>query len=240
MNNKSKKIFSIIELLVLFVIVVGIPVYIYFGQHELLEKFTSVDDVVKYLNGNIFVSSMVFIGFSIVQIVISVIPGEVFQLAAGFFFGIPYGIFLTVLGAVLGTGITFGIARLLGKNSVENIFGKKKLSALTEFSNSKKAYVIIFLIYLIPGIPKDIVSYAAGISSINFKPFILLSSLGRVPGLIGSVIIGSMMYNSNYTGAIIIGVIAAVLFILGLIFHKKLLAWVDEYYEKLSKRGKDE
>lgn len=92
----------------------------------------------------------------------------------------------------------------------------------------------VFFIYLIPGIPKDVVSYAAGISEMKFKPFILLSLVGRLPGMMGSIMIGSMWHKEEYVGMIALCVIAVIAFILCLIYRKKINTFLDKIYDKIS------
>ena len=98
--------------------------------------------------------------------------------------------------------------------------------------NSKKAMIIIFLIYLIPGVPKDLCNYAAGLSNMKFKPFLLVSILGRTPGMMGSIIIGRQLYTHSYTSAIIIGVAASICFVLGIIYRNKVNGFLDNMYDK--------
>ena len=87
----------------------------------------------------------------------------------------------SLTGAFLGTLISFMLARWLGSDFVHLFFGKQKTQDYVKKLNSKRAYTIVFLIYLIPGIPKDIASYAAGVSEMKLKPFMLLSLIGRMP-----------------------------------------------------------
>ena len=100
--------------------------------------------------------------------------------------------------------------------------------------NSKRAYMIVFILYLIPGLPKDVVSYAAGVSEMKFKPFILLSLTGRLPGMMGSIMIGSMWNKGEYFGMIALGVIAVAAFVLCIVFRKKINQFLDKAYDKIS------
>ena len=165
--------------------------------------------------------------------VIAAIPGQAFQLAAGYFFGFFQGLLWSVVGVILGTIVTFFLARILGRDAMYLIFGEKKLQSFIDKLNSKRAYLLVFIIYLIPGIPKDLFNYAAGVSEINFKAFLILSSLGRIPGMMGSLIIGLMVRNGDYTALIIIGIAAAVIVVVAFIFRKRLMALLDMFYEKM-------
>ena len=113
-------------------------------------------------------------------------------------------------------------------------FEKDKTEDYVKRLNSKKAYTIVFLLYAIPGIPKDVVSYAAGLSEMKYKPFIILSTIGRLPGMMGSIIIGSMWHKEEYVGMIILAIIAVVAFCSCIIYRKKLHELLDKAYDKLN------
>ena len=140
----------------------------------------------------------------------------------------------SIIGAFVGTLVSFWIARWLGSDFVHIFFGREKTQDYVKKLNSKKAYTIVFFIYLIPGIPKDVVSYAAGVSDMKFKPFMLLSLIGRLPGMMGSIMIGSMWHKEEYIGMIILAVLAITAFILCIVFRKKINKFLDEIYEKIS------
>ncbi len=82
-DNKRKVIISVLKILLLIAIVAGIPLYIYFFQGDWLKQFEGFDDVVAYLQRYKWESVPIYIGLQVLQIVISVIPGQVFQFAAG-------------------------------------------------------------------------------------------------------------------------------------------------------------
>ena len=109
------------------------------------------------------------------------------------------------------------------------------MSYYIERLNSKKMYAIVFFLYLIPGIPKDMVSYAAGVSEIKFKPFLIISALGRLPGMIGCLLMGYMIMEENYTGAIVIGFFAVAAFCVCIALRKKIQVLLDRFYEKITR-----
>ena len=104
---------------------------------------------------------------------------------------------------------------------------------MLETLNSKKAVVLVFLIFLIPGVPKDLCNYVAGLSEMKLKPFLIVSLIGRSPGMMGSLLIGRQIYTGGYVSAAIIAAVAVVLFVLGLIFRKKITVFLDKCYERL-------
>ena len=234
-ENKRRVILSVVKISMLVLIVVGIPLYLWFFHGDWIKSFENIDDVVAFLEKYETQSIFVYIGLQIVQIVISIIPGQVFQMAAGYIYGFWPALLFAMTGALLGTTLSFMLAKALGRDFLHIFFGEEKMSYYIERLNSKKMYAIVFFLYLIPGIPKDMVSYVAGVSEIKFKPFIIISALGRLPGMIGCLLMGDMMMEENYTGAVIIGVFAVITFALCIIFRKKIHGLLDKFYEKITK-----
>lgn len=234
-ENKRRVILSVVKISMLVLIVVGIPLYLWFFHGDWIKSFENINDVVAFLEKYETQSIFVYIGLQIVQIVISIIPGQVFQMAAGYIYGFWPALLFAMTGALLGTTLSFMLAKALGRDFLHIFFGEEKMSYYIERLNSKKMYAIVFFLYLIPGIPKDMVSYAAGVSEIKFKPFIIISALGRLPGMIGCLLMGDMMMEENYTGAVIIGVFAVITFALCIIFRKKIHGLLDKFYEKITK-----
>lgn len=233
-ESKRKVIISILKILILAAIIVGIPLYIFFFHRDWLTQFENFDDVVAYLQRYKWESVPIYIALQVIQIVISVIPGQGFQLAAGYLYTFFPATLLSVAGAFIGTAISFYLAKLLGRDFVHMFFGREKTHEYVQKLNSKRAYTIVFLLYLIPGLPKDVVSYAAGVSEMKFKPFILLSTIGRLPGMMGSIMIGSMWHKQEYFGMVVLCVIAVLAFILCIVFRKKINTFLDKAYDKIS------
>ena len=162
-DNKRKVIISVLKILLLIAIVAGIPLYIYFFQGDWLKQFEGFDDVVAYLQRYKWESVPIYIGLQVLQIVISVIPGQVFQFAAGYLYSFFPALLFSICGAFIGTTLSFYLAKMLGRDFVHLFFGREKTHEYVQKLNSKRAYMIVFILYLIPGLPKDVVSYAAGV-----------------------------------------------------------------------------
>lgn len=178
-------------------------------------------------------SILVYIGVQILQIIICIIPGQWLQFAAGYMYGFWMGYLWSFTGALLGTVITYYLARILGHDAMHLFFGEEKVNDLLRKFNSKKAIIIVFLFYLIPGVPKDLCSYIAGISEMKLKAFLIVSLIGRTPGMMGSLLIGQQVEVGGYTAAITIGALAVILFLFGIIFRKQLTNYMDRAYDKL-------
>ncbi len=234
-HRKIKAFSSILKLALLIFILIGLPAYIYFYQPELIENMSSMENVNAFFERYKAESVFVYVGAQVVQIVICIIPGQWLQFAAGYMYGFWLGFFFSLVGAAAGSVITYYLAKLLGRDAMHLIFGEAKINDFIHKLNSKKAIVVVFLIFLIPGVPKDLCNYAAGISEMKLKPFLIVSLVGRSPGMMGSLLIGRQVEAGNYTGAIIVTVIAVILCVIGIIMRKKLTVWLDKAYDKLYK-----
>jgi len=232
-REKFKKLSLVLKLVALAAILIGVPLYIYFGHHELLEDYSNIRDVETWLRQYKAQSALVYIGAQILQIIICVIPGQALQVAAGYIYGFWLAFALSIVGAFIGSVIVFYLAQFLGHDAMHILFGKRKITEMLDQLNSKKGMLIVFVIFLIPGIPKDLCTYAAGISNMHIKPFLILSLIGRSPGMMCSIAIGRQIMHGNYHSAIIIAVIVVILFIIGLLFRDKVITFFDKAYDKL-------
>lgn len=229
---RKNRIIAAVKFMILICIVIGLPLYIYMFHKDLFSGFKSIDDAVTFLRNYKSLSVPVYLVAEILQIIISVLPGQLFQMAAGYLFGFVPGVIYTLIGAVAGTVITFILARFLGSDAVHLMLGEERSKHYMTLLNSKKAYLITFLIYLIPGIPKDTVCYAAGISDMKIIPFVIISVAGRMPAMAASVIFGAMYMKHDYTGMIIVGIIVVLAVLICLLKRKEIIGRVDRLYEK--------
>ena len=124
---------------------------------------------------------LVFIVIQALQVIISPIPGEATGLAGGFLFGVGLGFVYSTIGLTAGTLACFGIGRWLGAGFVQRFVAEhhwEKMGFVVEAEGA----ILCFILYLIPGFPKDIISYLFGLSPMSFWVFAVVSTLGRVPG----------------------------------------------------------
>ena len=235
LHNTFKLVSAIVKLLILAVIIIGVPLYIWFFHHELITDLSNLRKVETVLLNYKKEGILIYIAAQIVQIIICVIPGQELQFAAGYLYGFFPGLLFSLIGAALGTIASYYIARLLGHDAMHIIFGEEKLNKILEKVRDKKGVMFIFLFYLIPGLPKDLCSYAAGMAGLHPLVFLIVSLCGRTPAMMGSLIIGHLVMHGHYEYAIAIGAGALVLCIIGLIFHNKVLNFFDKSYDRLMK-----
>jgi uncharacterized membrane protein YdjX (TVP38/TMEM64 family) len=152
-------------------------------------------------------------------------------------FGVARGFAFSITGAVIGTVISFYLAKLLGNDAMNLFFGEEKVRDYKKKLDSGRGLLLAFLIYLIPGIPKDIVSYVAGISDMRFRPFLLVATVGRIPGMLGSLMLGHFFGRQDYRAMIIIAVIIAVILLICYIKRDALIGFLDDVEKKDMESG---
>lgn len=169
------------------------------------------------------VSALIYIAIQVTQVVIAVIPGEIIQIGGGFVFGTALGTLYSVIGIFLGTLIVFYTTRLLGFSLVKTFIPQNKIQKFDFLINNPKSEIAMFILFLIPGIPKDTLVYIAGLTPIKPLNFLLICMIGRFPGLLGSAYIGANLQQKHYLLVTIISAIALVLFVVGIIVKDKVI-----------------
>ncbi|HEY5583977.1 MAG TPA: VTT domain-containing protein [Ruminiclostridium sp.] len=182
------------------------------------EKFR--DFILSYGNKGV----LVFIFFQLSHIIIPVIPGELVQIAGGYVYGTIFGSIFLLFGTVIGTIIVFYVSRIIGYPIVEIFVSKEKMKKFVFLANSGKIEVVMFILFLIPGMPKDALIYIAALTPIRPVRFIAISLVARTPGIIGSAFIGANMLEKDYKSAIIMAIISLLIFTIGIVFRKKILS----------------
>lgn len=181
------------------------------------------DEFRRFIDSYGTLSILVFIGFQILQVIIAAIPGELVQIAGGYIFGVLEGTLYSVIGILIGAIAAFCSARLLGFKAIASLISKTKIDKFNFLLNNRKGEMIIFLLFLIPGLPKDILVYIAGLSPIKPLRFFVIYLVARLPGLVGSSMIGAHIQQKNYVIAIAIFALASVLFMIGFLFRDKII-----------------
>lgn len=232
-RSKIKLLFVVLKFGVLLGVVIGIPVYIGLFNNELLTMFKSLDSVNAYLEQYKTASVFVYIGLQALQILISIIPGQPLNFAAGYAYTFWFGYLYSIIGAAIGTILAFYLAKFLGRDAVHLIFGEEKIAKFIYKLNSKRGFIMVFVLYLIPGLPKDLLAYAAGVSEMRLKSFLIISLVGRSPGMIFSIMIGSMFNNESYFGIGVLSIVALIFCLWGIKNHDRLTNLIDRWYDKL-------
>ena len=189
---------------------------------------------VEYENGNIlrdfidqnpFISAIIMVAICTVQVIIAFIPGEVVEVAAGYAFGAWWGAVLCTVGITVGSVIAIMLTRRFGRKLVEAFYPKEKLDSMPILSDEKKRNAIVAILFLIPGTPKDLLTYILGLTEMSIPAYLLLTTLCRFPSIIMSTLSGDAMGEQKWMTAlwffIITGVLSGTGYLIYMFIRKK-------------------
>lgn len=206
---------------------VAILVLIWIFRQAFVEAFRDREAIRSWVLARGAAGMLAFIGIQALQVILFMLPGEIVQVAGGYAFGLWLGSVLSLVGITLGSLANFGVGRVLGRPFVEAVFGAKKVGRLERIAASGKGAAGFFIFFLVPGIPKDVLCYVAGMTRLSLPAFLAVSMAGRLPGILGSSYMGSATQAGGYRGALVMLGVASLLFILGLAFKERIEGWVE-------------
>ena len=163
-----------------------------------------------------------FLGIQFLQTVFALIPGEFVEIAAGYIFGSILGLVLCLIGVAVATALIFTLTRLLGRKFTEIMIDYKNLKRLKFLQDEKKLEMMFALLFFIPGTPKDLITYFAGVTKIKFTTFMVISVFCRIPSIVTSTLAGAALGQENYLLSAIIFAATGFIAIFGIILYHKL------------------
>lgn len=194
----------------------------------ILEVTVSLPKFRKYIVSQGSLGAVVLIFFQVLQTVIAPIPGEVIQVAGGYIYGVPLGMIYTTAGLLLGAIIAFYFTRSIGACLIEKLLKRKNTQWVIDMMNNKRFAIILFIVFIIPGLPKDFLIYVAGLTPIKPLKFFAILIISRFPWLLASVSIGANLHSHNYLSSIIIVAIVLVALIFGLMCKGKVMSKLSQ------------
>ncbi len=164
-----------------------------------LVRFASEPDKFRaWVNSSGVLGRFAYMGMVILQVIIAVLPGEPFEIAAGYAFGAVEGTILCIAASTLGSVMVFLLVRYFGVPLTEVFFPPEKLQRIRFLKTTSKRDFIFLVIFMIPGTPKDLLCYFAGLTDMKFSLWLMICSLGRIPSIITSTVGGDALGTSNY------------------------------------------
>lgn len=198
-----------------------LTLYLIFGKS--LTQFVSDTQTFKaWLESYRHLSGAIFVFIRAFQTVIKIIPAEPLEIAAGYAFGTWGGLALCSLGTLLGSLVIVVLANMLGSKFISVFINEEQLNSLSLINNRKNQRLFLFIFYLIPATPKDILTYAAGsLKKVNMAEFFLITTIARIPSILTSTVCGAQLEQNNIKTAVAVFTATAVVSaVSALIYHK--------------------
>lgn len=187
--------------------------------------------IIKYINNpemlRIYLDSLgifapiMFVLMTMIQIIIPFIPGEPFELLAGYSFGFIKGSLLCLIAGSVASIIIILLVKKYGRKIITTFFKEEQINKLS-FLESNKAFVIFTILFILPGTPKDLLCYIGGLNNYDLIPLILVTTIGRIPSIITSTFPGDALNEKDYGLAITIYVLTIVISLLSAYIYEKI------------------
>ena len=166
---------------------------------------------------------LILLAMQFMQIVVAFIPGEVVQMAAGMMYGPWLGAAVVLLGCIISSAFVFAVVHRLGAPFVRDMVPTKYLDKFNAFEESGKLSIVVFSLFLIPAMPKDTFTYLVPLTNMRMRDFLVLSNVGRIPGIVISTYAANGLVDGNITQSIIIFAVVAVIAIVAIVFRDKIM-----------------
>lgn len=154
-----------------------------------------------------------------IQVIFVFLPGEIIEVASGFCYGTIGGLIICLLGTIIGSIFIYWFVEKFGLNFVKHFFDLKKFNEVAFLKKEKNLELIIFIIFFIPGTPKDLLTYIAPFTRIKLKTFLLLTTFARIPSIITSTIGGNALSNQNYCFTVLVFVTTGLVSLISLVCY---------------------
>ncbi len=199
-KTKMLKMLKILLSIIVIAIFIALIIYLLPIMKNLTTEQGQAEFKNTVSNSGIYGMFMLF-GLQVAQIVLVVLPGEPLEFLAGMCYGTIWGTIFIFASVAITTTIIFMLVKKFGKKYIYEFFKKEKIDKIENsklFKNPKRIELIMMILFLIPGTPKDLLVYIGGLLPIKPLRFILISTFARFPSVISSTIAGANAVNGNF------------------------------------------
>lgn len=214
-----RRVVSIVSFLILIAFFAVVAIYV--GK-PMINLARDPEMFRQWVDAHGFAGKMAMVGMMVLQVVVAVIPGEPLEIGAGYAFGAWEGMLLCLIGAAIGSAIIFFFVKLLGIKMVEAFISREKINSLKFIKSSRRLNLLMFILFFIPGTPKDLFTYFAGLTPMKLHTFLIISTIARIPSVITSTIGGHALGTQQYVFAVVVFSITIVISLIGILVYRRI------------------
>ena len=223
LNGRVKHILKNLLPIIIFVLLLAALTWIFWPYVKELGTDEGRAEFKAWVDGLDFGGWLVSLGIQLLQIFVAFIPGEPVELLLGYLWGPWLGLLTCLIGIFIGTLTIFLLVRRFGMPFVKKIVGTDDLTKYKFLANKNKLELTVFVLFFIPGTPKDALTYIAPIAPISPIKYLIIATFARIPSIITSTILGDSIAEGDYILAVAVFVITAIISVLGIIFGNKFI-----------------
>lgn len=181
----------------------------------------------QWVQDHRFTGTLAFVGIRAVQTVLTILPAEAVEIGAGYTFGAFGGLVWCIVGSAAGSAIIYLFTKWFGIRLTQYLIPLKKIQSLSFIQETKRRNLLTFLIFIIPGTPKDTLTYLVGLTPMRLSTFLVISSVARIPSILTSTLCGSALCDKNYLFAGIVFGITGIISLLGIVAYRHMIKKKD-------------
>lgn len=235
MNEQQKKRSDAIKAIILGVIIlIMVALTIYFlPQIKLLFSDEGRESVKTFIHSLGAWGVLAFLGLQVLQIVVAFIPGEPIEIIAGVLYGTWGGMAVCLAGIVIGTTLVYSLVRALGQPFANKLLTPERTKKFKILQNEKRLELLVFILFFIPGTPKDVFTYLVPLTAIKPIRYFLLATLGRIPSIASSALVGESLGNGQWVFSLVVFALTAIIGLAGILINDRFMKYLEK--KKLEK-----
>ena len=222
MEIRDKKRKQAVALVCLGLAVVVMVAIFWFVGRPMLQFVSQPDQFREWVDSHGLWGRLAFVGMMMFQVFVAIIPGEPLEIGAGYAFGVLEGTLLCVLATSLSGTLIFLIVKKFGMKFVTLFVSEEKIHSLKFLQNTRRLDLIAFLLFFIPGTPKDVLTYIVGLTPMRLSTWIFITTVARLPSVITSTVGGNALGTQEYLFAVIVFAATAVISGVGVLVYRKI------------------
>lgn len=166
-------------------------------------------------------SPLAYILLQILQVVVAPVPGGAVEFLGGYLFGVEAGFIYSMIGLLIGSWFAFSLARVFEKWAVEKFVSEQTLKKF-DYLIGHEGVILSLLLFLIPGFPKDALCYILGLTPMHLGIFLIISTIGRIPGTLMATLQGAKAFDHQYKAFMILMGVSALIIFVFYIYHERI------------------
>ena len=227
---KRKRIFALISFAVLLCVISFLTYFLIVRFSKIAKSGEEFNDFIK---GYGTYGAFVAIGIQILQVFIALIPGEFVEIGMGYAYGWFEATLYSLLGVAIGSSLIFLLVKKFGIRFVEIFVSSDKINELKFIRSEEKLKRLTFILFFIPGTPKDLITYFIGLTRISLKDFLAITLFARIPSVVSSTVGGNFIGEKRYVEAVILFVVTALISLIGIKLYNILLKKIKEKAKRI-------
>lgn len=220
--TKTKKYSKKFSIFVLCAVAILLVVLTVIGIALIRYEFEDTDSFMQLVNKNYFLSAALLIVICAAQVMVALIPSEIVEITAGYAFGAWLGALYCLIGIVIGSVVVIFLTRKFGRAFVESLYPREKIDALPILRSQGKLNALVALLFFIPGTPKDLITYAIGLTKMKIGGYLLLTTFSRIPSILISTVSGGALENDKLSLAIIFFAVSVLTGVAGYLLYLRI------------------